>query len=210
MEYEIYGDDIPLTSEVTDEYSLYADHENGCDGDKIVCFSLYTDGLITVEKIAWSNSDNDHVLSSLHTRFAVKSTMSFMAWYWRGQRQKPATTPQKNTTLDYYVHAPSGMAHALQINPTTTPPSDITDKIIPIANITTIDAIWSQLADGITLVSKKDGFNVKMKRFVDYEDQKIAIAITLANKEHFVASRLALFKFFKRHSLLNLHWFKAE
>jgi len=208
-EYEIYGVDIPLTRETTDEYRLYADHENGCGGDKIVCFSLYTDGLITVEKIAWSASDHAEVLSALNVRFAVKSTMSFMAWFWRGQCQK-ATTPQpKSTTLDGNLPACSKSDAPRHTIPTATQKPESYEKLITIGKESNIADMWSQLADGITLETKKDGFSVIARRYVNYEEQHIAIMVVLANKEYFLASRVALFRFLKRHDMLNLHWFKA-
>jgi len=206
-EYEIYGVDIPLTRETTDEYRLYADHENGCGGDKIVCFSLYTDGLITVEKIAWSASDHADVLSALNVRFAVKSTMSFMAWYWRDQSRKIATTQAKTTTLDDSITTPTdGYEKDKTATPTATPTEEKYEKLFYMDDGNTVAIVWSLLLDGLPLKAEKNGEYFGLRHYVDYEENNIAVVLTTPTKEHFVTTPLALFKLLAKLHLLNVFW----
>ena len=207
--YEIYGKDIPSSDVVVEAWKTYAEYEKGCDGDRLSCFSTYSANHQIVEMVAWSESDSKHVIALLNVRVAIHVTMTFMAWYWRNQYQTARAKEEKSPTLDYGIDADSGYARARQTNPTDTANANSDEKIITIGDAGNIADMWHELQSGIQLVTTRDGFAVTMRRYVDYEEQKIAVAIMMTNKEHFVGSRVGLFKFLKRHNMLNLQWVKA-
>jgi len=207
--YEIYGKDIPSSDAVVEAWKTYAEYEKGCEGDKLSCFSTYSANHQIVEMVAWSESDSKHVIGLLNVRMAIHVTMSFMAWYWRNQYQTARAKEEKSPTLDYAIDADSGYARFRQVTEIAHAHAHAHAKNISLVKSEEIVDMWYQLQNGITLVSKKDGFAVSIRRYVNYEEQHIAIMVTLANKEYFVASHMALLKFFKRHNLLNLHWFSA-
>jgi len=207
MEYEIYGRELTDSDAVEDDFKNYLEQEVGCEGDGIICFSTITRGSSIMEYVAWLEYDTHAVLATFDARFAIKTMMSFMTWFWRGQYKKAtAPQPKSNDTdsvlLSFREITDIAHDHAKRTTATTT----AYEKPFYIDDEKSVQVVWKFLLEGVVFKTDFEGERFTLGHYGDYEEDTISVVFTTVRKQYFVKNWKELYTLFRKLEILNVAW----